>query len=177
MEKQKLPKGWYMITDPCYVLSREDYEKVILKNLSGKKMKEVIESGDENEIEQLNEMFNSSNGILEHKEHKLFNHGTYIGDGEYLDNEEFNYFVDSGQLSCVPIEIIEDEIFGKEMKKKMNVGGRRLEYFEEDFECSYDDGTFQFGELTIDTKGEMGNFFEEIKKSKTIKIKDYEKNN
>lgn len=155
MERQKLPKGWYMITDPCYVLSREDYEKVILKNLSVKKMIEVTESGDKNEMEQLNEMFNS-NGILEHKEHKLFNHGTYIGDGEYLDNEELNYFVDSGQLSCVPIEIIEDEIFGREFKKMINVGGRRLEHFKEDFECSYDDGTFQFGDISIDTKGDWG---------------------
>lgn len=139
MIKQKLPKGWYMITDPCYVLSREIYLKDLLHTTEDVKdwenMKPIV-------------------GYGEIKGYKLFNHSTYMGDGEYWDLEDINYFVDSGQLSCIPIEIIEDEILGSEFKKMTNVGGRRLELFYKDFECSYDDGTFQFGDITIDTKGD-----------------------
>ena len=157
MKKQKLPKGWYMISDPCYVLSRETYLKDLLNT-----------SEDVKEWENMKPI----EGYVEIKGHKLFNNSTYIGDGEYYDNDGCSYEVDSGQLSCIPIELIEDERFGSQFKKMTNLGGRRLELFHKDFECSYDDGTFHFGEISIDTKGEMGGLFEEMKKQKTKTIKN-----
>ena len=106
MKKQKLPKGWYMISDPCYVLSRETYLKDLLNT---------------NEDVPDWENMKPIKGYGEIKGQKIFNHGTYIGDGEYYDNYGCSYEVDSGQLSCIPIELIEDERFGREFKKMTRI--------------------------------------------------------
>jgi len=76
------------------------------------------------------------------KGHPVFVGPTY-GDGVYADNDGDEYFVDSGTIGIVPEEMIDSN-------NRADLG--QIIEFRTDFEVSYEDGIFQFGNLVIDTK-------------------------
>ena len=121
-EAISLPAGDYYIGDPCYVLSDEDYKEMLTQAYGNKKTYSATIRG-----------------------HKLFVSGTYYGDGIYSDEVGNAYMVDSGQLSCVPMELVED----------VNEAARcgTLNDFVNDFDCHpvSENGFIDVGECEIFT--------------------------
>ena len=76
----------------------------------------------------------------EYKSEKYFSHNTEYGDGIYFDQFGNEYPVDSGSIGALP----------KELATKTD-DGCLLKTFDDDFECSFEDGTFYFGEIEIET--------------------------
>ena len=124
-EAINLPSGDYYIGDPCYVLSNEDYKEMLTQAYGNKFEKETH--------------FATIRG------HKLFVSGTSYGDGIFDDDMGNAYMVDSGQLSCVPMELVED----------VNEAARcgTLNDFVEDFDCHpvSENGFIDIGECEIFT--------------------------
>lgn len=118
--------GDYYVGDLCYVLSDEDYDSLV-------------------DISNVNCQWE---GRL--KGYPFFIGRTKYGDGVYVDNDNDEYFVDSGTIGIVPEEMIDSN-------NRADLG--QIIEFSSEFEVSYDDGVFQFGDLLINTKnygiGEM----------------------
>jgi len=114
--------GDYYVGDLCYVLSDEDYHYLLYISVF-------------------------SNNMLrwqgEFNGYPLFVAPTSYGDGVYVDDDGDEYFVDSGRIGIVPVEMINPN-------KRADLG--QIISFETDFEVYYDDGIFIFGDLVIDTK-------------------------
>ena len=81
----KSNKGFY-VGDPCYVLSDEIYHHF------------------------WGDVCNWEDGVhsIPNTEYKFAVNGTAYGDGEYFDDYGRAYGVDSGTLSVIPLELIED---------------------------------------------------------------------
>ena len=117
-----LKAGDYYIGDLCYVLSDEDYDALV---------KLIISSNKEARWE----------GYF--KGYRVFVAPTCYGDGVYADNDGDEYFVDSGTIGIVPEELIDSN-------NRADLG--QIIEFRTDFEVSYDDGIFIFGDVVIDSK-------------------------
>ena len=117
-----LKAGDYYIGDLCYVLSDEDYDALLEIIISSNKM--ALWEG-------------------EFKGFPVFVAPTAYGDGVYTDNDGDEYFVDSGTIGIVPEELIDSN-------NRADLGN--IIEFRTDFEVSYDDGTFKFDDVVIDTK-------------------------
>ena len=142
LKENQLPKGDYIITDPCYVLSDENYDKLICSET------ELDEKG--------NKKFETLDGIGKINETLLFSHGTLWGYGCYNDNENYEYGVDSGQIGCIPMELVDkDKLKGVDGERKRENGSSfyliRKIHFPKNFKCSYDYGVFKFGDIVIPT--------------------------
>ncbi len=70
---------------------------------------------------------------------KMFCHSTDYGDGVYD-----GIGVDSGHICCMPVELVKKT---SEIIKEISIE----HVFEDNFECSYKDGTFVFGNISIET--------------------------
>lgn len=141
LKENELPKGDYVISDPCYVLSEENYDKLIYSD-------KLDEKGNK-EFEPLDGV-GSIDGI------SLFNHSTRWGDGRYYDDERYEYGVDSGQIGCIPMELVdEDKLKDVDGERKRDDGSTfyliRKIHFPQNFECSYENGVFFIGDLIIKT--------------------------
>ena len=146
-----LPKGEYLIGDPCYV----DYK---------------IEKEKDTWMEFLNAWYSSASGLKDFngywkyiRENEIvvekyfmsqsfkfrgltaFATSTKDGDGTYSDNEGNEYGVDSGSLGCVPIEVADPEQVKK--AKKGNEFGLVYRKFDDDFYCKMMDGKFHIDEF------------------------------
>lgn len=73
----------------------------------------------------------------------MFN--TAYGDGEYLDDFNRSYGVDSGSIGC----ILASDISGA----KKDAEGGHIVTFESAVVARNDDGVIQFGHVAIDTSG------------------------
>jgi hypothetical protein len=73
-------------------------------------------------------------------------YGTAYGDGVYQDQEGNPYPVDSGSIGCVLVDQITEG--------HLDITLGNIIDFSEDFSTGEDDGTIQFGEVEIDTRGE-----------------------
>lgn len=142
LKQNELKKGNYIITDPCYVLSEDNYQKLLYSS------DKLDEKG--------NKEWNPIEGVGSIEGIRLFNHSTRWGDGMYYDDEDYQYGVDSGQIGCIPMELVDDD------KLKQVDGERKREdgssfhlirkvYFPENFECSYENGVFFIGDFIIKT--------------------------
>lgn len=133
-KSNQLPKGNYVIGDPCYFLKNQTYIDLVFDN--GK----IRSDG-----------FNEING------RKVFKHSTKFGDGIYFDNSGNYYLVDSGQIGCFPLDNNVIDIGLYEERGFVNFDkGREVVlfntvYFENDFYCNYKNGTFYFGHIKIKT--------------------------
>ena len=114
--------GDYYVGDLCYVLSDGDYDSLLDISVSS------------NNMFQWEGEFNG---------YPVFVAPTEYGDGVYVDNDDDEYFVDSGTIGIVPVEMINTN-------NRADLG--HIISFETDFEVYYDDGIFIFGDLVIDTK-------------------------
>lgn len=124
--------GFY-IGDPCYVLSDEIYDKMFDEETDFKTGKVKVDDN-----------------------FSFIVHSTAWGDGEYFDNSGISYGVDSGTLSVIPIELLENNEFIEEGEYEY---GRII--FGKTASLNYEDGTFYFNidndnvkEVVIDTDPE-----------------------
>lgn len=143
LKVNELPKGDYVISDPCYVLSDENYNNLIYSKTelddNGNKKTEPIKGVGE------------LNGI------SIFNHSTCWGDGSYRDSDDYVYGVDSGQIGCIPMELVDKDklknVVGKRTRKDGSVFYLiRKIHFPQNFECNYEKGVFFIGDVIIPTK-------------------------
>lgn len=142
LKENLLPKGDYVITDPCYVLSDENYDKLIYSET------DVDEKG--------NKKFEPLDGVGKINETLLFSHGTLWGDGSYDDGDGYQYGVDSGQIGCIPMELVDKdklkEVDGKRTRKDGSTFYLiRKIHFPKNFKCSYEYGVFKIGDIVIPT--------------------------
>jgi hypothetical protein len=143
LKVNELPKGDYVISDPCYVLSDENYNNLIYSKT------ELDENGNK-KVEPM-EGVGELNGI------PMFNHGTCWGDGLYTDDENHEYGVDSGQIGCIPMELVDKDNLNKVDGEKERKDGStfsliRKIHFPQNFECTYENGVFFIGDVIIETK-------------------------
>jgi len=116
----------YLISDPCYVFKDEYWDEYVSKILTAEKDKDF-------------------KGLIDVGGHALFAHYTQYGDGYYSSSLPGRSFgVDSGTLGCIPLELCkrEDQIRGEYYEIELRDLGA---------ECSYEDGSFHIGHVTIDT--------------------------
>lgn len=124
----KLPAGEYYIGDPCYVIADNTDDSIDEWHAF------LDKSG----------MFSSTaanEAYFDYKDHKVWMHHTAYGDGEYQDQEEKEYGVDSGLIGVVPVEVTDKELLDETVKG--NDG--HLKTFKEEFNVFYEDGTFFIG--------------------------------
>ena len=79
-----LPGGKYVLSDPCYVLRGELYDKFLTAHFSGE-----------------------GQALTEIDGHKLAVFSTKYGDGLYHDEQGRAYGVDAGCIACVPVELVD----------------------------------------------------------------------
>lgn len=124
----KFDKGTYYVGDPCFVLGEGEYEKLLDTQVN----KETRDRGE--------------TALLKGS---IWCHSTAYGDGDFKGARGERYAVDSGMLSVIPFGLADIE----KLKKLGNLGV--IEHFKEPFECSYKDGRFTLGHLSIDTGTEV----------------------
>lgn len=128
-----LPPGEYVISDPCYVLKDKDYKR-FLKDTDSCKVGGVF--------------VDSKTGL------KFAVFSTAYGDGCYLDNIGREYGVDAGMIGCIPVAMCSKKLGKYSHKERSQV----------DFKVGCDgkdSGHLHFGNLTIDTVGDLFNNEEE----------------
>lgn len=128
MQKTTFEAGRYYIGDPCYVANDEQWDEIIKE--TGCFGYESFSSADENTFHL--------NG------YRCWANGTPFGDGCYRDQSRHEYWVDAGLIGIVPAKAIENDT--PDFR-----GGYMFHTFDNSFEVCYNDGIFQFGNITIDT--------------------------
>jgi hypothetical protein len=113
-----LPAGRYLIGDLCYQDDVWD---------------EITESGDFSPF---------VNGVTSDGRSYAYMSTAY-GDGDYLDDVGYNYYVDSGTIGIVS--------YPGDVKLSSPLG--RTHDFPEPFEVYSEDGVLHFGHVVIDTAG------------------------
>lgn len=127
MPKAILPKGTYYIGDPCYITKGDPgyhwYEKLL----------------------DMHYNHNDQTGVYNVDNVMLFMQNTAEGDGAFD-----GFYVDSGLICIMKIDgLLNDPRFNF---KNMSIKGTTFAAFPEDFEVSYEEGTFQVGpSITIHT--------------------------
>jgi hypothetical protein len=116
----EMPAGLYYIGDPCYVLSREDYNALIEKKY-----------GDEKPPHNTYEIDGRKLAVFDVEE-----------DGGYATNKEGDVLVDSGCIGAVPLSLVVD------MEKADFTGF--FEEFETPTPCGFVDDRLVFGDLVIE---------------------------
>lgn len=90
----------------------------------------------------VNNLFEDTQGTGYEQELAVF--GTAWGDGAYFDNEGIEYPVDAGLIGAVHY------VEGTEVPD-----GNHVYSFDTPFECFNDNGILHFGNVVIDTAGDM----------------------
>lgn len=117
-----VPKGNYVIGDPCYAVPDKDWLPL---------------------LETCN-YFNSPIGYVKDgiQSFPVLAFGTKWGDGCYLGSDGNEYGVDAGLLGLVPVELVED----------LSEHSGNVVNFSKDTLCVDDgSGKLRFGHITIDT--------------------------
>lgn len=119
--------GVYFVGDPCYLFK-------------------------ESWLEFVSEVFNSdiNDGRFEYKGFQVCVLSTAHGDGEYLDNFEREYSVDSGLIGVLPIDLVsvDNRVTSDSLQGNPHM---HVVTFEYDFTCSSENGLLKFGNIEIDT--------------------------
>lgn len=133
-EENEIKAGEYYLGDPCYCFAH----------------------GTESWRELLNSCrcFEYTMGILNNSYVLAFN--TMYGDGTYIDNNGYNYPVDSGLIGLVPVNLIEEN----STFSKNNECGRIVE-FKKDFICTNINGCMTFNDIIIETNDDDESYQEE----------------
>ena len=118
----KFTKGRYYIGDPVYVISDEDWGGLL----------------NATKLFTSKEQFYKGVPILAGK--------TIRKNGICYDDKNRKYSIDSGNLSIIPIEVID-------MKKFRKINNKNICHvieFKNDFDVEIENGTFKFGGIFID---------------------------
>lgn len=135
MMSRTLPAGVYVISDPCYVIDREDYDVLLEEtNYFGVDRDDICERG--------GGIFTDSRtgrqfAVL----------STLWGDGYFPSNVGKSFPVDAGCIACVPIEMVQPHV-------SEDPGVMKI-IMEQPFKIHYDEGTIIYGDVEIYT-GEDG---------------------
>ena len=136
----RLPAGTYFIADPCYIIRDEQYDRLLEEtNYFGY---------------QLPDRGNIFIDSVTKLPFAVFS--TAYGDGSYFDESGFEYGVDAGCISCVPVAMVD---------KHTSAGDSiNLVTFDSPFEVGYNHGLITFGHIEIKTRGEYDeeNYQEEL---------------
>jgi hypothetical protein len=79
---------------------------------------------------------------------------TEHGDGTYMDNFGMWYDVDAGLIGCVNVNDLTEVEFEKVIDTDIDGAGHRVN-FDEDFTVFADCGVLSFGNVVIDTAGDI----------------------
>lgn len=124
--KFKLKKGKYYVGDPCYPFNKS-WSKILTET----------------------DYFKDEEGM---RKLGIYAGGTHFGDGIYLDNEDHEYYVDSGMLGIMDVSKLK---LDNTILTASGLGYRIID-FKEDFEIEFDvnnkRGNFKFGNVEIDTE-------------------------
>jgi len=112
--KVVVPKGDYYLGDPCYIIQDSDWDN-------------LLESSD---------CFRKPVGIV--RTFQVLAFSTAFGDGEFKDNYNNSYSVDSGLIGLVPVEFNPEADSTKVSFKKPTI-------------CRSVEGVLIFGNIVIDT--------------------------
>lgn len=129
-EKATLQPGDYVLSDPCYVLSDDDYHDWL-----GQRWARFSDSPERAD--------NPGPGYsIRGMEFTVVD--TAYGDGCYADDRGRTYGVDAGCIACIPVELCHVQT---------DLG--HTQTFRDEFECFGDvDGVIHFGDVEIDTDPE-----------------------
>jgi hypothetical protein len=119
----------YLISDPCYVIKDEHWDEFVSNMLA-----------EENAHPPY-----LNYGLFKVNGHDLFAHYTKWGDGYFSSNiPGVSFGVDGGAIGCIPVELC---------KPAEDIRGEYYEIELEDLNssCSYSDGLFTLGSVTIET--------------------------
>lgn len=126
----RLPAGTYFIADPCYIIRDEQYDRLLQEtNYFG------------HDLPDRGNIFIDSVTKLPFA---VFS--TAYGDGCYLDESGFEYGVDAGCISCVPVAMVKQYTSASD--------SINLVSFDSPFEVGYNDGMITFGHINIATSDE-----------------------
>jgi hypothetical protein len=116
-----VPKGSYVIGDPCYAVPDEDWDAL---------------------LESCNYFQNPIGYVKRNFTHKVFvlAFGTKWGDGSYRGTDGNEYGVDAGLLGLVPVELLED-LSDHEV----------VNFSKDTLCIDDGSGKLKFGHITIDT--------------------------
>ena len=144
MDRPYLPPGDYIISDPCYVFSDRDYDRLI---------EQTGYFGLYNRDGTINDDKNNQGGTFvlgwsdAMRRHPFACFSTWMGDGGYRGTDGNYYSVDAGMIACVPLAICDPD------KLQHGLGDHFYAHtFDKDFICETYDGTFSFGHIEIYTK-------------------------
>jgi len=132
VDTNTLPPGEYLISDPCYVIPRDEWTDFLTDTSMVRDMRK-------GRIAK----------TYEWKGYKLFVSNTAHGDGVYHDQFGNEFGVDAGMIGCIPLELVGN--FDPR-------DGCAVE-FTEPFTCGYEDegGVIRIGEHRIPTGDWRGN--------------------
>ena len=128
----KVPAGRYYVGDLCYVIKANDLWNKVVDAMFPNGQNECVD------------------GLLEVEGHQMVSYSTMYGDGTYYGNGH-RFPVDAGLIGLISLDTL--EAMGHELDIKHLLDHGTVRHFVEDFECSSENGTLQFGSLFIDTCG------------------------
>jgi len=140
VESQEFAPGDYYVGDPCYVLTRPQWDAVL---------KQCID--DTNQCYDGEFIVNCE---------RMFMASTAYGDGGYRDNIGNEYGVDSGTLGVVPVSILNPQVLKKAIDDKLGI----VKTMNSPFIAMSDNGVFELVsisdkyyllELLINTRDEF----------------------
>jgi hypothetical protein len=140
-DKEILPAGSYYIGDLCYVIpdAWSEVGKLIFDDWKSQRAKSGI--------------FTLEDG----RKFAIFS--TAYGDGEYYDNFGSSYCVDSGSIGCILTKDIPnwDQIMYDSNVLEVRFLGQQIlpVVFDIPFEVKSENVMIHFGDITIDTTGEV----------------------
>lgn len=121
------PAGEYYVGDFCYLLNDEDYNNIICS-------------------------FLYDDEPYQHKKFTFLFGNTAHGDGQYSDNQGYNYYsADSGTIGIINLPTKKLQQTAKEVMKNNHANVIK---FDAPFEVYCRKGVFTFGSIVINTDGE-----------------------
>ncbi len=129
-----LPKSSYIIIDPCYVMTEENYD-LLLDEYSGNNGPEALEV--------------MVNGTL------MALSSTAYGDGSYDSNTSTSFSVDAGMIGAVPLSLCDPEKLKEKFVKETSI------IINSSINFDYDNGTFYINDLEIYTGSDDDEDFED----------------
>lgn len=130
--KFKCELGKYYIGDPCYIVKDESWDSFC----------DLLYGEEDHGNLVLNK--------IKLQDAEILVGNTYYGDGVYYSSyPNLKILVDSGLIGLIKISEMETSIIDSEKLKNHE---KNIVEFHHSFECSLNEGVFNFGEYSIDTK-------------------------
>lgn len=117
----KVPAGKYWIGDPSYVLTKNDFSNFVHQDKNNGSIGCILDG------------------------HIIIALSTFFGDGEYYDDEQNSYKVDSGYIGIIPLDYLTLNNIDVPENGRIHIFEKTSEIFVSDI------GLMNFGNITITT--------------------------